>query len=444
MKISRVKSLTFDNAAPPLRLCTRPYVLTGSAVIILLFGALGSWSAFAMLSSAVLAPGVVTVQSKRKTVQHLEGGIVEDILVRDGDRVEQGQLLLKMDGTEAEAQVALLSRRIDLLRVREARLLVERRGNQGGAWNDFVDDLESEGASEIISSEIAIYLSRQMSLKNKSDIMNQREAQYEEQISGLDAQREANEEQITLIDEEIKGLRSLLEKGYALKPRLLELERRRAELRGERGQYIAEMTNAKNSVGETRLQKIQIRNDFQEQVTTELQEVQSELDDLRERYAAAKDAFRRLKVTAPQSGIVVGLSVYTKGAVLSPGEKIMDIVPGNDRLVIEAQVSPQDIDKVTVGYDAAARLTAFDLDTTPEINAKVITISADRMIDDKNSAPFYLVALDMADEEMQKLKSIKLMPGMPAEVAIRTGERTAISYLMKPLTDGVARAFKDD
>jgi HlyD family secretion protein/epimerase transport system membrane fusion protein len=426
--------------APPISLKTRPYILAGLTIVILLFGALGSWSAFAMLSSAVLAPGVVTVQSKRKTVQHLEGGIVEEILVRDGDRVEQGELVLRMDRTAAQANAALLSRRIDLLRVREARLSAEREGRES---IDFPKDLESPDSAEIINGEAAVFSSRQLSLKGKVDIMRQRLAQFDQQISGLDAQRAANELQTQLIGEELDGLWPLLKKGYTIKSRLLELERRQAELRGEWGQYIADMTNAKNSIGETRLQMIQIKNDFLELVTAELQDVQAELDDLRERHTAAKDALRRLDVPAPQSGIVVGLGVHTKGAVLSPGQQIMDIVPEGDQLVVEAQLAPQDVDKVSAGLDAVMRLTAFDLETTPELNAMVATVSADRLLDEASGLSYYLVTLNIPEDELAKLKNVDLKPGMPAEVAIKTGERTALSYLVKPLTDGVARAFKD-
>ncbi|MGI9416640.1 MAG: HlyD family type I secretion periplasmic adaptor subunit [Geminicoccaceae bacterium] len=440
MKISKTTSLTFGDKAPPIRLRTRPYVLTGVSIVIILFGALGSWSAFAMLGSAVLAPAVVAVQFKRKTIQHLEGGIVEDILVRDGDYVEQGQVLLKLDRTSAKASTAMLSGRIDLLRVREARLSAELQRRDS---IDFPDDLDSPNAPEIISGEVAIFLSRELSRNGKIDIMRERMAQFEQQIAGLEAQEAANETQIELIGEELDGLRSLLKKGYAIKPRLLELERRRAELKGDRGKYLADITGARNSISEAQLQVIQIKNDFQELVTAEFQEVQAELDDLNERYTAAKDALRRLYVASPQSGIVVGLSVHTRGAVLSPGQKIMDIVPQDDRLVIEAQVAPQDIDKVTVGFDAAVRLTAFDLETTPELNAEVMTISADRLVDEKSGVPYYLAALSITNDELEKLESIRLVPGMPAEVAIRTGERTALSYLMKPLADGVARAFKD-
>lgn len=425
---------------PPIKLRTRPYVLAGLSIVFILFGALGSWSAFATLSSAVLAPGVVMVQSKRKTVQHLEGGIVDEILVRDGDHIDQGQLLLKLDRTATQASASLLAGRIDLLRVREVRLTAEQRGLE---LIDFPKDMESPDPSAMINGEVAIFLTRELALNGKIDIMNQRIMQYDEQIGGLDAQQRANKEQLELIAEELEGLSSLLKKGYAIKPRLLELQRRQAEIRGERGQRIAEITSTKNSIGEARLQIIQIKNDFQELVAAELQEVQSELDDLRERYTTAKDALRRIDVRAPQAGTVVGLSVYTRGAVISPGQKLMDIVPKDDELIIEARLAPQDIDKVAVGHGAIVRLSAFDLETTPEINAEVTTLSADRLIDDQSNLPYYLVALSIPDDELAKLKKVDLKPGMPAEVAIKTGERTALSYLVKPLTDGVARAFKD-
>ena len=430
---------------PRVSLRTGPYVLMGSMIVAAMLGGLGLWSAVTPLSGAVIAPGVVTVYSKRKTIQHLEGGIVDQILVRDGDHVDDGQLLIRLADTRARANLAVVSSRLDVLRAREARLRTERDGHRGVAFPDGLMARRGEpSVTEILASEVELFAARRTALEGEVQILEQRIAQLEQQILGLDAQQQANGAQIRLIEEELTGLRSLHEKGYVSKTRILELERRQEELRGERGQHIAEIARARTAIGEAQLQIIQVQNDFREEVATQLHEVQADLLDIQERYVAAADELQRLEIRAPQSGIVVGLDVHTLGGVISPGQPILDIVPKEDELVIEAQVAPQDIDKIAIGLEATVRLSAFDLRSTPELSGTVFATSADRLIEEASREPYYLVAARIPDAELGKLQGLELVPGMPAEVFIRTGERTALSYLLKPLTDGMARAFKDD
>jgi HlyD family type I secretion membrane fusion protein len=417
----------------------------GSMIVAAMLGGLGLWSAVTPLSGAVIAPGVVTVYSKRKTIQHLEGGIVDQILVRDGDHVDDGQLLIRLADIRARANLAVVSSRLDVLRAREARLRTERDGHRGVAFPDGLMARRGEpSVTEILASEVELFAARRTALEGEVQILEQRIAQLEQQILGLDAQQQANGAQIRLIEEELTGLRSLHEKGYVSKTRILELERRQEELRGERGQHIAEIARARTAIGEAELQIIQVQNDFREEVATHLHEVQADLLDIQERYVAAADELQRLEIRAPQSGIVVGLDVHTLGGVISPGQPILDIVPKEDELVIEAQVAPQDIDKIAIGLEATVRLSAFDLRSTPELSGTVFATSADRLIEEASREPYYLVAARIPDAELAKLQGLELVPGMPAEVFIRTGERTALSYLLKPLTDGMARAFKDD
>lgn len=430
---------------PHVSFGTRPYVLVGCLIVLVMVGALGAWSALAPISGAVIAPGVVTVYSKRKTIQHLEGGIVAEILVRDGDRVDSGQQLIRLADTRVAANLAVLNSRLAVLRASEARLKAERDGR---AAIDFPDILFAGRAvpnvDEITASETGLFLARRSARAGEIDILNQRIAQLEQQIAGLDAQQQANAGQIALIEDELTGLRSLYEKGYVSKPRILELERRREELKGERGQHIAEIARSQNAIGEARLEIIQVSNDFREEVATQLHEVQADLLDLQERYVAAADELSRLEVRAPQSGIVVGLDVHTVGGVIAPGQPILDIVPEEDELIIEAQVAPRDIDKVAIGLEAVIRLSAFDLRRTPELSGAVFSASADRIMEETSREPYYLVGARIPDSELSKLEQLELVPGMPAEVFIKTGERTALSYFIKPLVDGMARAFKDD
>lgn len=429
---------------PSVSVRTGPYVLFGAVIVFGLFGVVGTWSALTPLSGAVVAPAVVAVYSKRKSVQHLEGGIVDQILVRDGDEVEEGQLLVRLDEIRARTNSALLSSRIDLLKAREARLNAEFSERRTIEFPDNLMVRRAEPATaEILNGEIYLFLARDAALKGKTEILGQRIAQLNQQIAGFDAQQAANAAQIELIEEELTGLRLLLDKGYVAKPRLLELERRRAQLMGERGQHIAEIARAKDGITEAQLQTMQLRHDFQEAVATELHDIQAELYDLQERYVAAADELRRLDIRAPQSGIVVDLEIHTPGAVISPGDRILDIVPQEDELIIEAQVAPHDIDKVTVGLDAVVRLSAFDLQTTPELSAAVFSSSADRLIDEATNTPYFLVEARVRETELPQLEELKLTPGMPAEVIIKTGNRTALSYLIKPIADGMARAFRD-
>jgi len=443
--VTKSPSPALPGPPPRVSLRTGPYVLMGSMIVAAMLGGLGLWSAVTPLSGAVIAPGVVTVYSKRKTIQHLEGGIVDQILVRDGDHVDDGQLLIRLADTRARANLAVVSSRLDVLRAREARLRTERDGHRGVAFPDGLMARRGErSVTEILASEVELFAARRTALEGEVQILEQRIAQLEQQILGLDAQQQANGAQIRLIEEELTGLRSLHEKGYVSKTRILELERRQEELRGERGQHIAEIARARTAIGEAELQIIQVQNDFREEVATHLHEVQADLLDIQERYVAAADELQRLEIRAPQSGIVVGLDVHTLGGVISPGQPILDIVPKEDELVIEAQVAPQDIDKIAIGLEATVRLSAFDLRSTPELSGTVFATSADRLIEEASREPYYLVAARIPDAELGKLQGLELVPGMPAEVFIRTGERTALSYLLKPLTDGMARAFKDD
>lgn len=443
--MTNLPSPALPGPPPRVSLRTGPYVLMGSMIVAAMLGGLGLWSAVTPLSGAVIAPGVVTVYSKRKTIQHLEGGIVDQILVRDGDHVDDGQLLIRLADIRARANLAVVSSRLDVLRAREARLRTERDGHRGVAFPDGLMARRGEpSVTEILASEVELFAARRTALEGEVQILEQRIAQLEQQILGLDAQQQANGAQIRLIEEELTGLRSLHEKGYVSKTRILELERRQEELKGERGQHIAEIARARTAIGEAQLQIIQVQNDFREEVATHLHEVQADLLDIQERYVAAADELQRLEIRAPQSGIVVGLDVHTLGGVISPGQPILDIVPKEDELVIEAQVAPQDIDKIAIGLEAMVRLSAFDLRSTPELSGTVFATSADRLIEETSREPYYLVAARIPDAELAKLQGLELVPGMPAEVFIRTGERTALSYLLKPLTDGMARAFKDD
>jgi HlyD family type I secretion membrane fusion protein len=421
----------------------RPYIRAGVLIVLVMFGGLGTWASLAPLGGAVIAPSVVTVISHRKTVQHLEGGIVAEIRVRDGDAVAERDLLIRLDDAQAKAGLAILDAQIDLLRAREARLVAER---DEGERVEFPEDLASRSnelqVAELLDSQRQLFDARRTALEGETEILTQRVGQLREAIAGLEAQRRSKQEQIVLIEEELAGLRKLFEEGYASRNRIRELERVVADLTGERGEHVAEIARAENEIGEARLRALQLRKNFREAVVDELHEVQADLLDAAERRAAATDRLDRLAIRAPQAGRVVGMTMHTVGAVVAPGEPILHIVPEDDELVVEARVMPRDIDRVAIGQPALVRFTAFDLRSTPELEGTVINVSAD-LIADASGASYYLVRTRIPEENRALLGDLRLIPGMPAETFIQTGSRTVLGYLMKPLTDGLAHAFRD-
>lgn len=421
------------------------YILIGLIILVVMFGGLGTWAAFAKLNGAVIAQGIVTVYSKRKTLQHLEGGIVSEILVRDGEQVDKGQLLVRLDDTRVTANLRIVDGQLDSLRASESRLKAER------------DDLkevilpasllarsESQEVAETLRGEVALFKARRSASEGEKDILLQRISQLKKQIVGLAAQRRAKERQGELLIEELMTVNELYEKGYASKTRKLSLERSIEALKSERGELVTETARVESTIGETELQIIQLRKESRQEVMEELHEVQTNIMDLEERRISAADEARRIEIRAPQGGIIVGLDVHTLGGIVSPGQPILDIVPEEDELVVEAQVLPSDIDKVQTGLEATVRFSAFNLRSTPEVIGTVAMVSADRMLDDANGLSYYLVSIRIKEDELSKLGELKLVPGMPAEIFVTTGERTPLSYLVKPLTDSLSRTFKEE
>jgi HlyD family type I secretion membrane fusion protein len=421
----------------------RSWVRAGWLIIVVAFGGVGAWSALAPLEGAVIAPGIVTVISHRKTVQHREGGIVEEILVRDGDAVAGHDLLLRLDDADATATLAILDAKLELLRASEARLAAERDGSEIAFPHDLAERAREPRVAEILGSQRELFEARRAAVEGEEEILGRRIGQLEEAIAGLEAQRDSKQRQIALIEEELAGLRKLFEQGYTSRNRMRLLERASAELEGERGEHVAEIARAQNEIGEARLRSIQIRKNFRESVIDDLHEVQAGILDATERRAAAQDRLARLEVRAPQAGQVVGMSVHTVGAVISPGQPILHIVPEDDELVVEAHVAPSDIDRVSVGQEARVRFSAFDMRTTPELHGVVIQVSADLVSDPGGHQSYYLVRTRIPEDGRRRLGELRLVPGMPAETFIQTGSRTLLTYLVKPLADGLARSFKD-
>jgi HlyD family type I secretion membrane fusion protein len=426
---------------PPLR----KLLVAAMILIVIFFGGLGSWAALALLDSAAVASAHVTVAGNKKTVQHLEGGIVRELLVKEGDQVAPGQPLIRLDDTQTRAMLAQLRSRYDNLLAREARLLAERDRELDQilfpvALTSRSDD---DNVYTAISGEKAIYQARKEYMIGRERILKQRVLQLKKEIQGLQAQLMAEWTQLKLVRDEKDSIKSLFDKGMVDKPRLLAAKRAEAGLQGSRGEHQALVAQAEQRIGETELEIIDLNNRFLSEVVSDLKETQEELTDLTQQLKAAEDVLARTEVQAPVGGTVVGLEVHTVGGVVSPGQKILDIVPREDVLELEAQIDPNDIDVVHAGLEAQVVLTAYKQRTTPTLQGRVIRVSADSFSDPRTGRTYFLARISVEQAELERMDDVDLYPGMPAEVMIQTGQQTALDYLLSPITQSMRRAFRE-
>lgn len=422
-------------ALPDLR---RP-MLVGVAVVVALLLGFGLWGAAAPLSSAALAPGVVAVDSKRKTVQHLEGGIVSRILVQEGERVAAGQALVRLDTTQAEASRNVASGQLRSERALEVRLTAER---DGGGEIAFPADLPESG-DDVLDAQRRIFAARAAALAGQRQILTERVGQLDSQIEGLRAQEVAALDQRRLIEDEVADVGSLVEQGLELMPRLRSLERTRAELDGRIGQFRAEIARAGQAIGETRLEMIDLDNQRAAEVVSELRDVQRTIADLREQVRAAEDVLSRRDVVAPVDGSIVNLATVTPGGVVAPGDALMEIVPADDQLTVSARLRPTDIDSVHAGLPAEVRLTAFKAWSTPTLRGEVTYVSADVLTDQNTGETYYDLRVEIDRAEVERVPDVALYPGMPVQTTVVVGERPFLEYLIQPILDSFSRAFRE-
>ena len=424
----------------------RSRIVVAGVVIALFFGCFGIWATLAPLRSGAVAPGIVSVSGKRKTVQHLEGGIISEIRVKEGEEVHSGQVLVRMSGTQPRTQIQLLRGQLLATVAREARLQAEREGVAMIAFSGEVKRLSAGDPGEYgktVDGQREILKARQEFFRGQEALTRQRIVQLGEEIRGLQAEIGAMKEQLALINEEIGDLKSLVTKGFARKPRLLELRRQAAQIKGRRDQNIARVARARQTIVEARLTLNETRTRMWNETVTELRETQEKIADLRDRMTAATDILSRIEIRAPVAGRVVNLQIFTKGGVIAPGAAIMDIVPGAERLEIEARVDPIDIDVVHAGLEAEVRLSSYRSDEVPVISGIVENVSADSLID-KITGQSYYAARVVIIQDVTLPADKPLYPGMPAEVLIVTGERTALSYLLDPITRSFNRAMREN
>ncbi|UUX49396.1 HlyD family type I secretion periplasmic adaptor subunit [Nisaea acidiphila] len=411
----------------------RPVVLTGFIVMMLFFGVFGVWASLAPLGSGAIAQGQLQVSSNQKTVQHLEGGIIEAINVKDGDIVREGDVLVRLDDTRALVEFELLRKQFLTHLGTKARLEAERDDlAEINIPKDLLSAAADEDVQEVIAGQQRLFTNRISARDSQFGLLRRRIQKTREEITALGAQQRADARQYELIQEEIEDVRGLYEKGLARKPQLLALERTAVQLEGSIGNRKALIARAEQTIAETEFQLLNTQERFKTEVETSLREVQDQLIDVRDRLKAARDALDRTRIRSPQDGQVYGLRFFTVGGVIGPGEPIMGIVPLGDTLVVKARIDPADIDVVEVGAIASVRLTSFSQRTTQPIDGKLLSISAD-IVEPERGAPFYEARVELDRESLAKQPELELVQGMPATVIISTGDQTLLEYLLAPL-----------
>jgi len=429
---------------PAARRSIRRHLIVGLTVMAVLAGGLGGWASTQQISGALIAPGQIVVESSVKKVQHPTGGVVGELRARDGDVVKAGDIVVRLDDTVTKANLAIVTKNLDAAMARAARLEAEQRVlGKINFPSQLIGRASDLDVAAVIASEAKLFEVRVTGRAGQKAQLTERIRQLKEEIEGLSAQERAKEQEIALVQQELAGVRELYDKHLVQISRLTTLERDAARLNGERAQYVASRAQAKGKITETELQIIQIDKDVVSEVSKDLRETNDKIGELIERKVTAEDQLRRVDIRAPQDGIVEQSSVHTVGGVITAGDAIMMIVPQTDDLQVEAKVNPQDIDKLQVGQKTLLRLSAFNQRTTPELNGVISRVSPDVTTDQRSGQSYYTIRVSMPPDEIARLGDAKLIPGMPVEAFVQTGERTLFSYLMKPLSDQLMRAFRE-
>jgi HlyD family secretion protein len=422
----------------------RLHLIIGLTVVTVLAGGLGGWASTAEISGALIAPGAVVVESNVKKVQHPTGGVVGEVLAHDGDLVKAGDVVVRLDDTVTKASLAIVTKNLDGLWARAARLQAEQQGLDKIVFPaSLLDRADDPDVKNIIASETKLFEVRTTGRIGQKAQLRERVTQLNEEIAGLVAQEKAKDQEIALVEKELVGVSSLYDQHLVQMSRLTTLQRDAARLNGERAQFIASRAQAKGKITETELQIIQVDKDLVSDVSKDLRETNDKIGEFVERKVTAEDQLKRTDIRAPQDGMVLQSTVHTVGGVITAGDAIMMIVPQTDALSVEAKVNPQDIDKLQIGQKTLLRLSAFNQRTTPELNGVVTRVSPDVTTDQRTGQSYYTIRVSMPPEEVARLGDVKIIPGMPVEAFVQTGDRTMLSYLIKPLSDQLMRAFRE-
>ncbi|UIJ78764.1 MULTISPECIES: HlyD family type I secretion periplasmic adaptor subunit [Rhizobium] len=426
------------------RSLNRHVAVVGVLSIALVCG-IGGWAATTELSSAVIGEGVIVVDGDVKKVQHLTGGIVSELLVAENDHVTAGQVLIRLDGTTTRANLSIVESTLAQLYARRARLKAEQIGAESFEVEENISDLTSSTSAEkLLDGEQKLFDSRRTALIGMKSQLASRKDQLGEQVKGLVVQINATNDALGLIEQELEGIDTLYKKGLVTLQRLNTLKRARADLQGNSGQEIAAKAEAEGKAIEIDRQSIQLDEDRRSEIAKDLTDVEAQIAEYEERRGTALDQLHRLDITAPLTGRVHELSVHTVNGVIDPGQTLMLVVPENNELTVEAKVATRDIDQVHVGQSVDVRFSAFDQRTTPDVSGEITSIAPDIVKDERTGISYYPLRVKPKAESIARMKTIKLYPGMPAEVFIKIGDRTVISYLTKPLTDQMQHVFRQE
>lgn len=425
-----------------------PWIRIG---LMLIFGVLGSitaWAGFTGISGAVIGQGLVTVESNVKTVQHLDGGIVAELMIKNGDRVREGDILLRLDDTANKSNLGIIMGRLTELYIQRARLEAEFRGE---AIMTIPAEVLKEAEREprvaaFLNSQVDLFESRRRRLEGEASLLQQQRVQLNEQVTGATSELESRTRQVTLIRKEMESVRPLLEQGLYTMTRMLALEREAARLDGEAGRLRGDIARVRGAISENEGKIAQLQKEQQQQVSTEQREAQGKIAELEEQKVAIEDKLKRVEIRAPRSGYVHNLAIHTVGGVISPANPIMEVIPEEDRLIVETRVSPNDIEQIVVGHPATIRFPAFNQRVTPVLDGKILKRSASHILDKSTpgALPYFQVTVEVSASELGKLgEGKKLIPGMQAEVYMQTDDRTVLSYLVKPFSDQFQRALRE-
>lgn len=443
----KMKEKKIEGKASPKSSIEDPHriIRQGLLAIFVFFGILGIWAAFGKISGAVVAPGKVKIDTERKTVQHLEGGIVDSILVREGDEVTAGQTLIILESIQVDASVDMLRKQLVAHMAAHARFTAEKDMKEKVTWSDELKELaKTSDAEDLLTNELKIFSARWDAVQGQISMLKSQISQIDAQISGIEEQHKAEEAIIRTLNEELKAKRQLFAERYLEKSQILELERMLATHMGSRGHLKQSIAEARQRRDETRLRIDDIINRFVEDATSQLGRLDNEILQTREKLRPLRDAKTRLNVIAPVTGRVVGLKVHSKGGVVRPGEPLMDIVPSDNPLIVEVGVPVNKIADLYVGQDTQVQLDAFDVRITPLLKSKVVYISADRIEEHTNSGvmPYYMCYVEIEPEAIKEA-DVYLLPGMPVTVFITTKEKTVLYYMLEPLIKNWDRALRD-
>ncbi|HJO10861.1 MAG: HlyD family type I secretion periplasmic adaptor subunit [Gammaproteobacteria bacterium] len=414
----------------------------GVSIFFLVFGVFGAWAALAPLEGNAYAPGSVAVKSYNKTVQHLEGGIVSEIRAQNGDFVNAGEALLVLDNTQSLAQLEINNGQFASFKATESRLIAERDGLDEVVYPAALSRGEID-ASEEMNSQTQIFQARKSAYEGSIDVLEQRIEQLQSKLVGQQALKTSREELAASYAAELVDVQALLSQGFSDITRVREIERNYASFSGEAAELTAAIATTEIEIGEARLQILQQEREFRNEVVGQLGETQTRLKDVNERNNALQDIVSRTVVRAPEAGVVTGMQVHTVGGVIGAGSAIVDIVPQTDELIIDARISPLDIDRVAEGQETTIRFSTFS-SAVPSIVGSVLNISADAMTDPNTGAPYYQARIEVTPEGMAELAELTLIPGMPADTFIATGSRTLFQYLLKPFTNAMSRSLIED